>query len=118
MSSSLFHHDPSGSLHEGGSIGSANNRANREQRQHELWSYLMSVDGSDQAIDEQDLLFIQLAVDTVFASYAAAKNRVCQYTQLLRLPTREEALWAERVEKAKCVMPEYQSRFSFDLQQP
>jgi hypothetical protein len=50
----------------------------------------MDLDGIDLAEDEEDRLFVQLSVDTVYASYAAAQNRVCQYTQLLMLLKREE----------------------------
>jgi hypothetical protein len=71
----------------------------------------MTLDGIEPDEDDQDLLFIQLSVDTVYASYAAAQNRVRQYTQLLTLLKREEDLWAERVEKAKYVLPEYKSRY-------
>jgi hypothetical protein len=65
----------------------------------------MALDGIDLEEDDEDRLFTQLSVDTVFASYAAAQNRVRQYTQLLRLLKREETLWAQRVERARYVMP-------------
>ncbi|KAG2739246.1 hypothetical protein P692DRAFT_20756384, partial [Suillus brevipes Sb2] len=76
----------------------------------------VTLDGIEPDEDDQDLLFIQLSVDTVYASYAAAHNRVRQYTQLLTLLKHaslysEENLWAERVEKAKYVLPEYKSRW-------
>jgi hypothetical protein len=74
----------------------------------------MDLDGIDLAEDEEDRLFVQLSVDTVYASYAAAQNRVRQYTQLLMLLKREEELWAQRVEKARYVLPEYKSRWSPD----
>jgi hypothetical protein len=75
----------------------------------------MDIDGID--TDDEDRLFIQQCVETVFASYAAAQNRVRQYTQLLTLLKREEALWAERIEKAKYVLPEYKSRWAPDFQE-
>jgi hypothetical protein len=71
----------------------------------------MSLDGLDRDEDDQDRLFIQLSVDTVYASYVAARNRVQQYTQLLILLKREEDLWAQRVEKARVVLPEYNTRW-------
>jgi hypothetical protein len=72
----------------------------------------MALDGIDLEEDEEDRLFTQLSVDTVYASYAAAQNRVRQYSQLLRLLKREEDLWAQRVEKARYVLPGYKSRWS------
>ncbi|KAG2749137.1 hypothetical protein P692DRAFT_20732874 [Suillus brevipes Sb2] len=80
-------------------------------RKQQLQSYLMDLDGIDLPEDDEDRLFTQLSVDTVYASYAAAQNRVRQYTQLLMLLKREEELWAQRVEKARYVMPEYKSRW-------
>jgi hypothetical protein len=77
----------------------------------------MELDGIDLAEDEEDRLFTQLSVDTVYASYAAAQNRVRQYTQLLMLLKREEDLWAQRVEKARDVLPEYKSRWLPDFQE-
>jgi hypothetical protein len=71
----------------------------------------MALDGIDPDEDDEDLLFMQLSIDTVYASYAAARNRVRQYTQLLTLLKREEGLWAERVEKAKYALPDYKSRW-------
>jgi hypothetical protein len=50
----------------------------------------VTLDGIEPDEDDQDLLFIQLSVDTVYASYAAAHNRVRQYTQLLTLLKRDE----------------------------
>ncbi|KAG1896064.1 uncharacterized protein F5891DRAFT_1193506 [Suillus fuscotomentosus] len=91
-----------GSLH-GGGKGFPNNCASikNAERKNELQSYLMSLDRLDRDEDDQDQLFIQLSVDTVYASYVAARNRVQQYTQLLILLKREEDLWAQRVEKAR-----------------
>lgn len=77
----------------------------------------MELDGIDLEDDDQDMLFYQLSVDTVYASYAAAQNRVCQYTQLLIPLKREEKLWAQRVEKARYVLPEYKSRWLSALQE-
>lgn len=71
----------------------------------------MALDGIDLEEDEEDRLFTQLTVDTVFASHAAAKKRVRQYTQLLRLLRREEVLWAERVEKARFALPGYKPQW-------
>jgi hypothetical protein len=65
------------------------------------------------SLDGTDLAEVQRSVDNVYANYAAAQNRVRQYTQLLTLLKRGEALWAQRVEKAKFVMPEYKSRWDF-----
>jgi hypothetical protein len=67
----------------------------------------MALDGIELGEDEQDQLFTQRSVDTVYFSYATAHNHVLQYTQLLTLLKREETLWAKRVEKAEGVMPEY-----------
>lgn len=72
----------------------------------------MGLDGIDLEEDDHDRLFVQLSIDTVYASYTAAQNRVRQYTQLLLLLKREEDLWAQRVEKARDVLPEYKSRWS------
>jgi hypothetical protein len=77
----------------------------------------MSLDVVNSEDDRQDLLFAQLSVDTVYASYAAAQNRVRQYTQLLALLKREEELWAQKVEKARLVLPEYKSRFALNFQE-
>jgi len=77
----------------------------------------MSLDVVNSEDDRQDLLFAQLSVDTVYASYAAAQNRVRQYTQLLALLKREEELWAQKVEKARLVLPEYKSRFVLNFQE-
>ncbi|KAG1736181.1 hypothetical protein EDD22DRAFT_852293 [Suillus occidentalis] len=70
-------------------------------RKQQLQSYLMDLDGIDLPEDDEDRLFTQLSVDTVYASYAAAQNCVRQYTQLLMLLKWEEELWVERVEKAR-----------------
>ncbi|KAG1759739.1 hypothetical protein EDD22DRAFT_849044 [Suillus occidentalis] len=82
------------------------------ERKHGMQAWVMALDGIQMDEDDQDELFIQLSVDTVYASYAAAQNRVWQYTQLLELLKREEILWAERVEKAKYVLPDYKSRWA------
>jgi hypothetical protein len=72
----------------------------------------MVLDGIDLEENDEDRLFTQLSIDTVFASYAAAQKRVRRYTQLLRLLKWEEDLWAQRVEKARYVMPGYKSSWS------
>jgi hypothetical protein len=115
-----------GPLHVG-DIEKPSNCANVENagRKQELMSYLvpksprftwpqalnrlcqMALDGIELEEDAEDQLFTQRSVDTVYFSYATAHNRVLQYTQLLTLLKREESLWAQRVEKAKGVMPEY-----------
>jgi len=77
----------------------------------------MELDGIDLEEDEHDRMFIQLSVDTVYASHAAAHNRVIQYTKLLMLLKREEELWAQRVEKARLVLPEYKSRWLLHFQE-
>ncbi|KAG1902235.1 uncharacterized protein F5891DRAFT_1186815 [Suillus fuscotomentosus] len=103
-----------GSLREG-----PNNCASIQNadRKHEVQAFMMALDRIDDDDDDQDLLFIQLSLDTVYASYAAAQNRVQQYTQLLTLLKCEEDLWAQRVEKAKYVLPEYQSRWVSNRQE-
>jgi hypothetical protein len=77
----------------------------------------MELDGIDLEEDDHDRAFTRLSLDTVYASHAAAHNRVLQYTKLLMLLKREEELWAERVEKARYVMPEYKSRWCLNLQE-
>jgi hypothetical protein len=77
----------------------------------------MALDGINTWDDDQDLLFMQLGVDTVYASYAAAKNHVLQYTQLLCLLKHEEELWAQRVEKAKDTLLEYKPRWMSHCQE-
>lgn len=58
--------------------------------------------------DEQaNELFTRYTIDTFYASYATAQNRVRQYTQLLQILQREVDDWASKVEKAKHVMPGY-----------
>ncbi|KAG2749339.1 hypothetical protein P692DRAFT_20778631 [Suillus brevipes Sb2] len=73
-----------------------------------MQSYLMTFDEVDIEDDEHaNELFTRYTIDTVYASYAAALNRVRQYTQLLQILQREADDWASKVEKAKHVMPEY-----------
>lgn len=68
----------------------------------------MTLDEVDIEDDEQaNELFTRYTIDTVYASYAAAQNRVRQYTQLLQILQREVDDWASKVEKAKHVMPGY-----------
>jgi hypothetical protein len=76
----------------------------------------MDVDGIDLAEDDEDRLYVQLSLDTVYASYAAAQTRVRQYTQMLTLLKREEELWAQKAERARLVLPEYKSKWSPDFQ--
>ncbi|KAG1770766.1 hypothetical protein EDD22DRAFT_843114 [Suillus occidentalis] len=110
--SSSFSHTLPGSFNENGRDFSKNCASLQNAgRKHEVQALLMALDGIDLDDDDQDLLFIQYSLDTVYASYAAAQNRVRQYTQLLTLLKREEDMWAERVEKAKYVLPEYRSRW-------
>lgn len=56
--------------------------------------------------DDEDLL-LKCTVDTVLAHYIEAQHRVRQYTQFLRIMMCEEEAWAERFQKASCVMPDY-----------
>ncbi|KAG1770727.1 hypothetical protein EDD22DRAFT_43374 [Suillus occidentalis] len=56
--------------------------------------------------DDEDLL-LKRTVDTVLAHYIEAQHRVRQYTQFLRIMMCEEEAWAERFQKASCVMPDY-----------
>lgn len=68
----------------------------------------MSFDEVDIEEDDQaNELFTRYAIDTVYASFAAADNRVRQYTQLLQILQRERDDWAMKIEKACNVMPEY-----------
>jgi hypothetical protein len=68
----------------------------------------MTFDEVDIENDEQaNDLFTRYAIDTVYASFAAADNRVRQYTQLLQILQRERDDWAMKIEKARSVMPEY-----------
>lgn len=68
----------------------------------------MSFDEVDIEEDDQaNELFTRYAIDTVYASFAAADNRVRQYTQLLQILQRERDDWAMKIEKARNVMPEY-----------
>ncbi|KAG2109000.1 uncharacterized protein F5147DRAFT_773336 [Suillus discolor] len=55
-------------------------------RLRELQSYLIMLDEVDIQDDEHaNELFTRYTIDTVYASYAAAQNRVRQYTQLLQI---------------------------------
>ncbi|KAG2739891.1 hypothetical protein P692DRAFT_20342071 [Suillus brevipes Sb2] len=77
-------------------------------RLRQMQSYLMTFDEVDIEEDEHaNELFTRYTIDTVYASYAAAQNRLRQYTQLLQILQREVDDWASKVEKAKHVMPEY-----------
>lgn len=57
--------------------------------------------------EEQTKVFTQYTIDTVCTSYAAAQNRVCQYTQLAKIYQREADDWAVKLEKAGHIMPDY-----------
>ncbi|KAG2757069.1 hypothetical protein P692DRAFT_20712704 [Suillus brevipes Sb2] len=59
-----------------------------------------------EAEDDEDLL-LKCTVDMVLAHYIEAQHRVRQYTQFLRIMMCEEEAWAERFQKASCVMPDY-----------
>ncbi|KAG1893009.1 uncharacterized protein F5891DRAFT_1196979 [Suillus fuscotomentosus] len=67
----------------------------------------MSVDGIKEQVDEQDILLAR-TIETVFANYAAAQDRVRQYTQFLTILKSEEDAWAERFQEASSVMPGYE----------
>jgi len=46
----------------------------------------MSLDEVNIEVDDQaNELFTRYTIDTVYASFAAAENQVCQYTQLLHI---------------------------------
>lgn len=50
----------------------------------------LSLDHCDAELDERDnQLFMQYSVDMVYASYAAAQNRLKQYSQLLHILQRD-----------------------------
>jgi len=68
----------------------------------------MSLDEVDIEEDDQaNELFTRYTIDTVYASFAAAENRVRQYTQLLHILRWERDDWALKIEKAHNVMLEY-----------
>ncbi|KAG1857709.1 hypothetical protein DFJ58DRAFT_840566 [Suillus subalutaceus] len=69
----------------------------------------VALDGIEVEDDEQDML-LKCTTDTVFANYIAAQHRVRQYTQFLTILKGEEEAWAQRFQKATCVMPDYQPR--------
>lgn len=70
--------------------------------------YKMTLDEIDiQADEEQTELFTRYTIDAVCASYAVARNRVRQYTQLAKIYQREADDWAVKLEKAGYVMPGY-----------
>lgn len=75
----------------------------------------MSLDGIGMDHDHQDVLFTQYTIDTVIASYLAAKKRTRQYLQLITLLKREEDEWAEKIEQANQLMPEYEPLLSLRL---
>jgi hypothetical protein len=68
----------------------------------------MSLDGINTGNDEQDPQFIKYSIDSVHSSYLAAQTRVRQYTQFLTLLKREEDVWAQKVTRARRLMPEYE----------
>jgi hypothetical protein len=56
---------------------------------------------------EQTKIFTQYTIDAVCASYAAARNRVHQYTQLAKIYQWEADDSAVKLEKAGHIMPDY-----------
>jgi hypothetical protein len=68
----------------------------------------MELDAIDLEEDVQDMLFTQYSIDSVYSNYVASQYRVRQYTHFLSILKREEEAWAQRVEKAKDLMPNYQ----------
>ncbi|KAG1767291.1 hypothetical protein EV702DRAFT_1203769 [Suillus placidus] len=76
-------------------------------RNQELQAYLMALDDVDSNEDGQDRLFTEFTINTVHTSYAAVQSRVRQYTQLLTLLRHEEDEWAQKVEKANNILPDY-----------
>ncbi|KAG1734557.1 hypothetical protein EDD22DRAFT_960060 [Suillus occidentalis] len=77
-------------------------------RRQEKQSYVMELDAIDLEEDVQDVLFTQYSIDSVYLNYVASQYRVRQYTHFLAILKREEEAWAQRVEKAKDLMPNYQ----------
>lgn len=74
------------------------------------WLSLRKISLDEVDIEEDDHaneLFTRYTIDMVYASYAAAQNRVRQYTQLLHILQREADDWASKIEKANNVMPDY-----------
>jgi hypothetical protein len=69
----------------------------------------VALNGIEVEDDEQDML-LKCTADTVFSNYIAAQHRVRQYTQFLTILKGEEEAWAQRFQKATCVMPDYQPR--------
>lgn len=67
----------------------------------------LSLDDIEPNDEDQDKLFTQYTINTVYASYAAAQHRLRQYSQLMTLLQREVDEWAAKVEKASDIMPEY-----------
>jgi hypothetical protein len=70
--------------------------------------YKMTLDKIDiEADEEQTKIFTRYTIDAVWASYAAAWNRVRQYTQLAKIYQWEADDWVVKLEKASYVMPDY-----------
>ncbi|KAG2152591.1 uncharacterized protein EDB93DRAFT_1102922 [Suillus bovinus] len=68
----------------------------------------MTLDEMDiQGAEEQTQIFTWHTIDAVYASYAAAQHRVCQYTQLAKIYQLEADDWAVKIEKANHLMPDY-----------
>ncbi|KAG1838353.1 hypothetical protein DFJ58DRAFT_917182, partial [Suillus subalutaceus] len=68
----------------------------------------MTLDEIDiEADEEQTEIFTWYTIDAVCASYAAARNRVRQYTQLAKIYQQEADDWAIKLERASYVMPDY-----------
>ncbi|KAG1725746.1 hypothetical protein EDB19DRAFT_1914938 [Suillus lakei] len=58
-------------------------------------------------VEQDKFTNTKYTIDTVYASYTAAQHRFRQYAKLLELLKREENEWAQKVEKASYIMPEY-----------
>jgi hypothetical protein len=67
----------------------------------------MGLNAVDLDDEGSDTLFTQYSIDSVYLSYLASQYRVRQYTHFLTILKREENAWAERVEKAMDLMPDY-----------
>jgi division protein CdvB (Snf7/Vps24/ESCRT-III family) len=69
----------------------------------------LSIDDVECDVNEQfNNIFTQYTIDTIFSSYAAAQNRVHQQSAVLHMLQREADEWAQKVQKAIEVLPEYQ----------
>ena len=57
--------------------------------------------------DKHDRVFAHNTVDMVYSSYAAAKTRLQLYAHLTHMLQQEVDEWAQKVERAGVVVPEY-----------